>query len=320
MNIIIFAEIEYLCYLEVHLDQILYGGIEAGGTKFVCAVGTGEGEILEIVRFRTEDPEGTLGKAIDFFKTQRDKYPLHAIGVGSFGPLDLNPSSETFGYITSTPKRKWVNTDIVGTIGKFLNLPVAIDTDVNAAALGEHLWGAARGLETFIYLTIGTGIGGGGMVNGTLLHGLIHPEMGHIPLPHNLDQDPFKGVCSYHSDCFEGLASGPAIEKRWGQRGENLPNDHPGWQLEAKYIGSALAVYVYVLSPERIILGGGVMRQKELFPLIRAELGEILRGYVRADAILEDMDHYIVPPKLGDQAGVLGAIALAKVKSEEKPD
>jgi len=320
MNIIIFAEIEHLYHLEVHLDQILYGGIEAGGTKFVCAVGTGEGEILEILRFQTQDPEGTLGEAIAFFKTQRDKYPLCAIGVGSFGPLDLNPSSETFGYITSTPKGKWINTDIVGTIGKTLNLPVAIDTDVNAAALGEHLWGAARGLETFIYLTIGTGIGGGGMVNGTLLHGLIHPEMGHIPLPHNLDQDPFKGVCSYHGDCFEGLASGPAIEKRWGQRGENLPNDHPGWQLEAKYIGSALAVYVYVLSPERIILGGGVMRQKELFPLIRAELGEILRGYVRADAILEDMDHYIVPPKLGDQAGVLGAIALAKVKSEEKPD
>jgi fructokinase len=320
MNIIIFVEIAHLYNLEAHLDQILYGGIEAGGTKFVCALGTGEGEILEIVRFQTEDPESTLGDAIAFFKTQRDKYPLRAIGIGSFGPLDLNPSSETFGYITSTPKGKWINTDIAGTIAKSLDLPVAIDTDVNAAALGEHLWGAARGVQTFIYLTIGTGIGGGGMVNGTLLHGLIHPEMGHIPLPHNLNQDPFKGVCSYHGDCFEGLASGPAIESRWGQRGENLPNDHPGWKLEAKYIGSALAVYVYVLSPERIILGGGVMRQKDLFPLIRTELREILRGYVHADAILEDMDHYVVPPKLGDQAGVLGAIALAKVKSDEKPD
>ncbi len=298
------------------MDQTLYGGIEAGGTKFVCAVGTGEGEILRETRFPTRDPEETLRKAISFFNEQLGENPLQAIGIGSFGPLDLNPSSPTYGYITTTPKTNWSNTDLVGEVEKTLGLPVSIDTDVNAAALGEHRWGAAKGLETFIYLTIGTGIGGGGMVKGQLLHGLIHPEMGHIPLPHDVGQDSFEGACSYHGDCFEGLASGSAIAKRWGQSPESLPPDHPAWSLEAKYIGYALAVYVYVLSPERIILGGGVMRQKELFPLIRAELKQVLQGYVRSDAILVDNDDYIVPPKLGDQAGVLGAIAMAKVGLE----
>jgi fructokinase len=299
------------------LGQQLYGGIEAGGTKFVCAVGTGEGEILKETRFPTRDPAETFTEAISFFKARHEEEPLHAIGVGSFGPLDLNPSSPNYGHITTTPKINWINVDVVGEIHKAIGLPVAIDTDVNAAALGEQLWGAAKGLETFIYLTIGTGIGGGGMVKGQLLHGLIHPEMGHIPLPHDLDQDPFGGVCSYHGDCFEGLASGPAIEKRWGQSAQTLPPDHPAWSLEAKYIGSALAVYVYILSPERIILGGGVMGRTELLPLIRAELVNTLSGYVRADEILEGIVGYVVPPKLGEQAGVLGAIALAKVKSED---
>ena len=316
MNIISLAEMSYSKSIEGPLEKLLYGGIEAGGTKFVCAVGTGEGEILRETCIPTRDPKETLRKAISFFNELLGEDPLQAIGIGSFGPLDLNPSSPTYGYITTTPKTNWCNTDLVGEIKETLGLPVAIDTDVNAAALGEYRWGAAKGLETFIYLTIGTGIGGGGMVKGQLLHGLIHPEMGHIPLPHDVDQDGFEGVCSYHGDCFEGLASGPSIAKRWGQSPESLPPDHPAWSLEAKYIGYALAVYVYVLSPERIILGGGVMRQKELFPLIRAELKQVLQGYVRSEAILIDNDDYIVPPKLGDQAGVLGAIALAKVGLE----
>jgi fructokinase len=299
------------------LGQKLYGGIEAGGTKFVCAVGTGEGEILRETQFPTLGPDETLERVISFFKSKEHESPIHSIGIGSFGPLDLNPNSPTYGHITTTPKITWRNIDIAGRVATALALPVVIDTDVNAAALGEHLWGAAKGLGTFIYLTIGTGIGGGGMVEGKLLHGLVHPEMGHIPLPHDLERDPFPGSCSYHGDCFEGLASGPAIEKRWGQSAPTLPSDHPAWPLEAKYIGLALAVFVNVLSPERIILGGGVMRRRELLPLIRAELVNTLSGYVRADEILDGIDSYVVPPQTGELAGVTGAIALAKVKSEE---
>lgn len=311
-----FRGVVYFGSKEGTLAKQFYGGIEAGGTKFVCAVGSGEGEILRETRFPTREPEGTLGEAISFFNEGLEAEPLQAIGIGSFGPLDLNPNSPTYGYITSSPKTNWRNTDFAGEIKKALDLPVAIDTDVNAAALGEHMWGAAQGLETFIYLTIGTGIGGGGMVKGRLLHGLVHPEMGHIPLPHDVDQDPFKGVCAFHGDCFEGLASGPAIEKRWGQTAESLPPDHLAWSLEAEYIGNALAIYVYVLSPERIILGGGVMERDELFPLIRKELVKNLGGYVRAGEILEGIEAYVVPPKLGDRAGALGAVALAKVLAE----
>lgn len=297
------------------MDQTLYGGVEAGGTKFVCAVGSGEGNILEEVRFPTKDPAETLHQAVSFFQARHQESPLSAIGIGSFGPLDLNQASKTYGFITSTPKVNWKNVDIIGEFKQGLDLPVLIDTDVNAAALGENLWGAAQGLETFIYLTVGTGIGGGGMVGGALMHGLVHPEMGHIPLPHDLERDPFEGVCSYHGDCFEGLASGPAIEARWGQVPDTIPADHPAWTLEAEYIAKALAIYVYVLSPERIILGGGVMKQEGLFPLIRGELVKTLGGYVRSEEILEGTG-FVLPPALGDRAGVIGAVALAKVLSE----
>lgn len=297
------------------MENRLYGGIEAGGTKFVCAVGSGEGKILEEVRFPTGEPAETLHQAVSFFQARHRESPLRAIGIGSFGPLDLNPSSETYGFITSTPKVNWVNVDIRGGLEQGLDLPVAIDTDVNAAALGEHLWGGAQGIETFIYLTVGTGIGGGGMVGGVLMHGLVHPEMGHIPLPHDLERDPFEGVCAYHGDCFEGLASGPAIEARWGQVPDSIPADHPAWALEAEYIAKALTIYVYVLSPERIILGGGVMKQEGLFPLIRSELVKSLGGYVRSEEILEGTG-FVLPPALGDQAGVIGAVALAKTVSE----
>jgi len=288
----------------------LWGGIEAGGTKFVCAVGTGPDDLWAEARFPSTTPEETIGQAIQFFQQQRE--PLAAIGIASFGPLDPNPDSPTFGYITTTPKLGWVHTDLAGPIRRALGVPVGFDTDVNVAALGEYRWGAAQGLDTFIYLTIGTGIGGGGMVNGKLIHGLIHPEMGHIRIPHDRDMDPYTGSCPYHGDCLEGLAAGPALEGRWGQRGETLPADHPAWLLEADYLAFALANIICILSPQRIILGGGVMQQRQLFPLVWRRVQELLNDYLPVPAILDQIDDYIVPPGLGDRAGVLGAIALAQ--------
>lgn len=287
----------------------IYGGIEAGGTKFVCAVGTGPHNILAETRFPTTTPQETIGRAIAFFKGQE---PLTAIGVASFGPVDPNPVSPTFGYITSTPKPGWADTDLVGPLKAVLGVPVGFDTDVNGAALGEHTWGAAQGLDTFIYLTIGTGVGGGVMAGGKLLHGVMHPEMGHIFLPHDRDKDPFEGICPFHKDCLEGLAAGPALEARWGARAETLPLDHPAWELEAAYIAYALANFTLTLAPQRIILGGGVMEQKQLFPLVRAKMRDLLNGYFQVSEILEGIDNFIVPPGLGGRAGVLGAIALAK--------
>ncbi|MBN1889717.1 MAG: ROK family protein [Thermoflexales bacterium] len=290
----------------------LYGGIEAGGTKFVCAVGCGPDDVRAQTRFPTTIPEETIGRAIAFFQEQIAQEPLAAIGIASFGPVDPDPNSPTFGTITTTPKPGWANTDLAGPLRRALGVPVGFDTDVNGAALGEGRWGAAQGLDTFIYLTIGTGIGGGGLVAGRPIHGLLHPEMGHVRLPHDWEADPFPGFCPYHGDCFEGLAAGPAIERRWGQPAESLPPQHPAWALEARYIGLGLANYVLTLSPQRIILGGGVMQQPQLFPLVRREVQTLLAGYVHAPAILEHIDDYIVPPALGSRAGVLGAIALAQ--------
>jgi len=295
----------------------LWGGIEAGGTKFVCAVGTGPDDLWAEVRFPSTTPEETIGQAIQFFQQQKE--PLAAIGIASFGPLDPNPDSPTFGYITTTPKPGWAHTDLAGPIRRALGVPVGFDTDVNVAALGEHRWGAAQGLDTFIYLTVGTGIGGGGMVNGKLIHGLMHPEMGHIRIPHDRDRDPYTGFCPYHGDCLEGLAAGPALEGRWGQRGETLPADHPAWLLEADYLAFGLVNIICILSPQRIILGGGVMQQRQLFPLVRRRVRELLNGYIPVPAILDQIDDYIVPPGLGDRSGVLGAIALAQHAKKDLP-
>jgi fructokinase len=292
----------------------LYGGIEAGGTKFVCAVGTGPEDIRAEVRFPTTSPAETIQKAVAFFEGQQklQHRPLTAIGIAAFGPLDPNRGSLTFGFITSTPKPGWQNADLAGEVRRALKVPVGFDTDVNGAALAEGRWGAAQGLDTFLYLTIGTGIGGGGIVSGKLMHGLVHPEMGHIRIPHDRQADPFEGFCPYHGDCLEGLAAGPALEKRWGVRAETLPPEHPAWALEAHYLGLALNNFVCTLSPQRIILGGGVMAQPHLFPLVRAKTLELLNGYVQSPQILQKIDEYIVPPALGAQAGVLGAFALAK--------
>jgi len=290
----------------------LFGGIEAGGTKIVCVVGSGPEDLKDEIRFQTTTPTETIQKAIDYFSKQNKKESLSAIGIGSFGPVDLNVKSPLYGYITSTTKPGWSNTNFLGMLKEQLNIPIGFDTDVNAAALGEYKWGAAKELNNFLYLTIGTGIGGGAVVSGKLIHGLMHTEMGHIFIPHDIISDPYKGNCPFHNDCFEGLASGPAIKERWGKPAEELCDDHKAWELQAKYISLALSNYVCTLSPERIIIGGGVMEKKLLFPMIRKNVPKLLNGYIGVDEILNDIDHYIVPPKLGNKAGILGAIALAE--------
>ena len=291
----------------------LCGAVEAGGTKFVCMVGTGPGDIRSQTKFPTTTPEATLGQALEFLRVaQREHGTLRAVGVASFGPVDLQPTSPTFGFITSTPKAGWANVDIAGAFREAFGVPVGFDTDVNAAALGEWRWGAARGLDTFLYLTIGTGIGGGGMVNGSLMHGLVHPEMGHVRIPHDLAADPFAGTCPFHGDCLEGLASGPAMNARWLQPAETLPADHVAWALEARYLALALVTFVCTVSPQRIIMGGGVMSMEALFPLIRRDMLELLNNYVRAPQILQSIDEFIVQPWLGGSAGVLGALALGQ--------
>jgi len=295
------------------MSEHYVGGIEAGGTKFVCAVGTGPEDVRAEARFPTTTPDETVGRAVAFFREQEEKYGRPAaIGIASFGPLDPNPASPTFGYITTTPKPHWANVDLAGAIRDTLGVPIGFDTDVNIAGLGEWRWGAARGLSNFIYLTIGTGVGGGVLIDGKPVHGLIHPELGHIPLPHDRAADPYPGRCPYHGDCLEGMAAGPAIGERWGRPAVELPADHPAWELEAHYLALALQGFICTLSPERIILGGGVMEQPQLFPLVRRKVREYLNGYVQSPAILLDDAAYIVPPGLGNRAGVLGAFAQAQ--------
>jgi fructokinase len=287
--------------------QKLFGAIEAGGTKCNCAVVDEAYSIVHELRIPTTTPAETLTAINGFFKAHR----VSAIGVSSFGPLDLHPQSPSFGFITCTPKLAWRNTDILAPLREF-QVPLAIDTDVNGAALGEHTCGAAQGLDTFVYFTIGTGIGGGGMCGGKLLHGLTHPEMGHIFIPHDTERDPFPGCCPAHGDCFEGLASGPALEKRWGRNPSLIPANDPAWQLQAHYVALAIVNTALTLSPQRVILGGGVMQNEFLFPMIRAGVQQLLNGYVQHAALLEAIDTFIVPPKLGNRSGVIGAAALAR--------
>jgi fructokinase len=289
----------------------LYGGIEGGGTKFVCAIGTGPQDIQAEIRYPTTTPEAAISTAIEFF---RQSPGLRAVGIASFGPLDPNPKSSYWGYVTTTPKPGWAQTDFAGRIQRELGVPVGFDTDVNAAALAEYRWGAAQGLDSCLYLTVGTGIGGGAVVGGQMLHGLMHPEMGHVRIPHDWHEDPYPGFCTYHGDCLEGLACGPAMEARWGARAETLPPDHPAWDLEAQYLALGLTSYIVTLSPERIILGGGVMGQTALYPLVRRKVQELLAGYIKVPALMDEIDTYIVPPALGNRAGVLGGIALGQAK------
>jgi len=287
----------------------LYGGLEAGGTKWVCAIGAGPDDIRATTQFSTTMPQATLARAVAFFSPYRGR--LAGLGIGSFGPLDLQPTSPTFGWITSTPKPGWAQTDLAGVLRQALAVPIVLDTDVNAAAFGECHWGAAQGLDTFLYITVGTGLGGGAMVNGQLLHGLLHPEMGHLRIPHDWQADAFAGTCAYHGDCLEGLAAGPALAARWGQAGETLPDDHPAWVLEAHYLALGLVGFICTLMPQRIIMGGGVMQRSQLFPLIQHEVQQLLNGYIQTPELASHIESYIVPPALGERAGVLGALALA---------
>jgi fructokinase len=280
-----------------------YGGIEAGGTKFRCAVGTGPDD-AEFAEFPTTTPKETLARVAEFFGPRT---PLEAFGIASFGPIDPHPRSPSFGYITSTPKLAWQNFDFVGSVRTALDLatalPVAFDTDVNAAALAEFRWGAARGLHSFLYITVGTGLGGGAFIDGRLLHGLQHPEMGHIRVPHDRAHDAFPGNCPYHGDCLEGLAAGPAIAARWGEAADRLPDGHPAWELEAEYLALGIMNLACTLSLQRVVLGGGVMQRAELFPKIRSRVTALLNGYLPPPDI--------VPSALGPRSGALGALALA---------
>ncbi len=287
----------------------MFAGVEAGGTKFVCGIGTGPDD-LTTAQFPTSTPEITVGNVIEFFRKQ-DREPA-AIGVGSFGPVDLDPLSPSFGHITSTPKEGWENFDLAGTLSRGLGVPVNLDTDVNAALLGEARWGAAQGLQDAVYITIGTGVGGGAMTHGRVVHGLVHPEMGHLHLPHDWKQDPFPGLCPYHGDCLEGLASGPAMQARWKAPALTLPPEHEAWDLEARYLALAIMNLTVSLSPQRIILGGGVMQQSHLFPLVRNQFAKIMNGYIRHPSLAAGLDQYIQPPGLGGRAGVLGSLVLAE--------
>lgn len=288
----------------------LFGAIEAGGTKFVCAVGTGPHD-LRLVRIPTTSPEETLGRCLEFFRAQS---PLDALGVGCFGPLELRRGAARYGHITKTPKLGWENTDIVGPLQRALGVPVGFDTDVNAAVLGEARWGAARGLDSAIYVTVGTGIGGGALIGGQLVHGLVHPEMGHLLVPREPEDLAFSGSCPFHgADCWEGVASGPALRLRAGRAAETIDPEDPSWDLEARYLASALATLVLVLSPERVILGGGVMQTRGLLARVRVKLQQRLAGYVQADALLEGIDRYVVEPGLGERSGIVGALALAQL-------
>lgn len=291
----------------------LFAGIEAGGTKFICAVGNGEGELYDRITIPTTTPEETLPQIVEFLKRLKDSHKIVAMGIGSFGPIDTHIKSAQYGYITSTPKTAWKNCDIVGFFKEQFHLPIGFETDVATAAIGEYEWGAGRGLEHIIYMTVGTGIGAASIINGRLIAGIGHQEMGHMLIPHDKKVDPYEGNCPYHGDCLEGLACGGAIKDRWHVPSAlDLPADHPAWDLEAGYLATGLANIILTLTPQRIILGGGVMRQMHLFEKIRTQVIKKLNGYISEPALLDHIDTFIVPPGLSDRSGVAGAVALAR--------
>lgn len=286
---------------------MVIAGIEAGGTKFVCGVGTDQGEVLERASFPTTLPDETICQVVDYLVAMRTKYPWQSVGLASFGPIDLHPDSPTYGFITSTPKLAWQQTNIVGMLEQALGAHVCFETDVNAAALAEQRWGAARGKDNVVYITVGTGIGGGALINSKLVHGILHPEMGHMPIRSMSD---FQGICPFHKSCLEGLASGPAMQARWGMPADQLPPDHPAWQEEADHLAQGLVSIITILSPEIIVLGGGVMNQVHLLPLVHKAAQDLLNGYIDRPEVKENIERYIVPAGLGTNAGLLGAMAL----------
>lgn len=301
-------------------NKKIFGAVEGGGTKFICAVADEQNNILREIRIPTTLPQPTLSACADFFlQAQRELGCLSALGIACFGPLDPRPTSPTYGHILATPKPGWENTDVVGFFHSLLGneLPISFDTDVNAAVLAEFRWGAGQGFGNLVYLTIGTGIGGGALVNGQLLHGYAHPEMGHMLLPRDPSDVHFPGVCRFHGVCLEGLANGPAIEARWHQKAENLPPDHPAWSLEAHYLALGLMNICLILAPERIILGGGVMNQGFLLPMIRSEFIQLLGNYLNQPQIV-NIEGYIVPSGLAGIAGLYGGLALAHQAAENQ--
>lgn len=282
---------------------MILGAIEAGGTKFICAVSDENLKIKERISIPTTTPEETLAAVFNFF----DTYKLDAIGIGSFGPIDVNPLSETYGSITSTPKPGWKNFPFLEKMKERYEIPYGWTTDVNAAAYGEIKKGAAVGKNSCIYITVGTGIGAGIVVDSKVIHGFGHPEAGHILVKRD-ERDSYEGTCPYHKDCLEGVAAGPAIGKRFGINAPELPENHVAWEIEAYYLAQALVNYTLVLSPERIIFGGGVMKQTQLYPLIYREFTKLMNEYV-STPVLEE---YIVPCALGDNAGIIGCLLLAQ--------
>jgi len=290
-----------------------FGAVELGGTKTFVMIAENRDKIIDRKIFPTSSPKQTILDITRFFQqvSTRENISLSGIGIGSFGPLDLDPHSSTFGYITSTPKYAWPFTDLKGEIESAIQTRVFIDTDVNASAYGEFNSLVDRNIESFAYITIGTGIGGGFIMNGKILHGLLHSEFGHIRIPHDLRKDPFPGSCPYHQDCFEGLASGPALEKRWHVDPKTLPEDHVAWDLEAEYIGYALSNLIYTLSPQKIIIGGGVPHQKHLFTKIYHNVHRIINKYIKCTLLEDRINALITPPLLGDDSGIIGALELA---------
>ena len=287
----------------------LYGGLETGGTTWRAVVGTGPHDIREVLDYPIGEPEETIGRAVDFFAGHR---PLAGVGIGSFGPVERDRSSPRWGQITTTPKPGWAFVDVAGPIGRALGVPIGFDTDVNAAALGEHRWGAAQDVDTFCYVTVGTGIGGGVIAGGHVLSGLGHPEFGHQSIRRDRSADDFAGSCPYHGDCWEGLASATAMRARWSREPHQLADDHPGWDLEAEHLALGLANVVYVLSPQRIVLGGGVLRRPGLHERVRTRLVATVNDYLQLPALGVDLASYVCPPGLGDRSGSLGAVALGQ--------
>ena len=287
----------------------IFGAIEAGGTKINCLVAESHLNIIQRCQIPTQDAELTTHQIIDFFNRYQN-LGLKRIGLACFGPLVLDPESPDFGLITKTPKKGWDNFNLKNVLEEKLKIAVTLDTDVNAAGLGEYRWGAAQKCSVFLYLTIGTGIGGAAFIDGVPHSGISHPEMGHIYIPQDISKDPFPGICPYHRNCFEGLACGPSLRDRWGPNFLHLPQGHLAWDLESTYIAYALISYIYTFSPERIIIGGGVMQQKHLLPKVRSKVKEYLNNY-NASLIEDDIDNFLISPALGNDAGVLGALFLA---------
>jgi fructokinase len=290
-------------------ERRLYGAIEGGGTKFICAVGDGDGKILDQIRIETRGPEATLTEVNRYFAAISGKLgTLVAIGIGAFGPLDLNPASETYGHVTTTPKPGWKNFDLVGALTQGTGVPANLDTDVNAAALGEWRWGAGIGLDSLAYVTVGTGIGVGIAHHGQAVHGLMHPEVGHILVRRHSADAGFAGTCPYHGDCLEGLACGAAVVARTGRTLQDASPNDPIWSIEADYLGQLCANLALNHSPQRIIIGGGVM-QPRLYGAVHARMLHWLNGYLGAKA-LHSAD-FVTPPGLGGLSGILGSLYLA---------